>query len=49
MVARRKDVNTGEVYADKMEIKTGLVAGEQIITEGYQTIYDGQQITTAAQ
>jgi hypothetical protein len=29
-----------------MEIKSGLTGGEVIITEGYQTVYDGQAVTT---
>ncbi|MFZ1530229.1 MAG: efflux RND transporter periplasmic adaptor subunit [Ferruginibacter sp.] len=46
-VAKKKPVNMGEVYGDRAEIKTGLSAGEQLITEGYQNIYEGQQVTTA--
>jgi membrane fusion protein (multidrug efflux system) len=47
MVAKKKPVNMGEVFGDQAEIKTGLAVGEQLITEGYQTIYEGQQITTS--
>jgi len=46
MVARKKTVNVGEAYNGLMEIKSGLTGGEVIITEGYQTVYDGQSITT---
>jgi RND family efflux transporter MFP subunit len=45
-VARKKSIVTGEAYGDKMEIKSGLTGGEIIITEGYQTVYDGQTVTT---
>ena len=45
-VATRKTVQTGEVYGDKVEIKSGLKAGEQLITSGYQNLYEGQVITT---
>lgn len=45
-VARKKIVIAGEVYEGLMEIKSGLSGGEVIITEGYQTLYDGQNITT---
>ncbi|MGI8584076.1 MAG: efflux RND transporter periplasmic adaptor subunit [Chitinophagaceae bacterium] len=45
-VARKKRVVIGEVYGDKVEIKTGLTAGEQLISEGYQSLYEGQTITT---
>jgi RND family efflux transporter MFP subunit len=46
MIARKKVVITGEAYNGLIEIKSGLTGGELIITEGYQTIYDGQTVTT---
>ena len=46
MVARKKVVLVGEAYDGKIEIKSGLTGGELIITEGYQTVYDGQNVTT---
>lgn len=46
MVARKKVVNVGEAYNGLIEIKSGLTGGELIITEGYQTVYDGQTVTT---
>ena len=46
MVARKKVVITGEAYNGLIEIKSGLTGGELIITEGYQTVYDGQTVTT---
>ena len=45
-IAKKVIVNIGEVYGDKVEIKTGLLGGEQLITEGYLSIYEGQSITT---
>ena len=45
-VAKKKPVVIGEVYGDNVEIKQGLVAGEQLISEGYQSLYEGQVITT---
>ncbi len=45
-VARKKIVITGETYNGLMEIKSGLSGGDIIITEGYQTVYDGQVVTT---
>lgn len=48
LVARKKPVQIGELYGDKLEIKSGLETGDQIITEGYQGLYDGQIITTSA-
>jgi membrane fusion protein, multidrug efflux system len=44
--ARKKTVNVGEVYNGMAEIKMGLTATDQIITEGYQNVYDGQTVTT---
>jgi multidrug efflux pump subunit AcrA (membrane-fusion protein) len=45
-VARKKQVTVGEIYNGLAEIKLGLTGGELIITEGYQTVYDGQAVTT---
>ncbi|MCF3109669.1 efflux RND transporter periplasmic adaptor subunit [Niabella sp. CC-SYL272] len=49
LVARKKRVVVGELYRDKLEIKSGLVNGDQLITEGFQSLYDGQVVTTQAQ
>lgn len=46
MVARKKIVIVGQAYNGYMEIKSGLSGGDVIVTEGYQSIYDGQSITT---
>lgn len=46
MVARKKMVLVGQVYDSKIEIKSGLTGGEKIITQGYQTVYDGQAVIT---
>jgi membrane fusion protein, multidrug efflux system len=48
MVARKKVVIVGEAYGGLMEIKSGLTGGEVVITEGYQTVYDGQAVTTGS-
>jgi RND family efflux transporter MFP subunit len=48
LVARKKPVQIGELYGDKLEIKSGLQTGDQVVTEGYQGLYDGQLITTSA-
>ena len=45
-VASKRNIVIGEVYGDLVEIKTGLKAGEQLITEGYQSLYEGQLIGT---
>ncbi len=48
MKARKKTVNVGEVYSGMIEVKSGLTASDRIITEGYQSVYDGQTVTTVA-
>jgi membrane fusion protein, multidrug efflux system len=45
-VARKKPVNIGEFYDAQIEVKTGLTAGEQLITKGFQGLYEGQLIAT---
>lgn len=47
MIARKRTVEAGESYNGVMEIKSGLAAGDVIITEGYQTVYDGQLVTAS--
>jgi len=49
LVARKKPVEIGQLYADKIEIKSGLQAGDAVIVEGVQGLYDGLPITIAAQ
>jgi RND family efflux transporter MFP subunit len=44
-VAQKRSVVIGEVYGQWAEIKTGLQSGEQIITTGYQNLYEGQSVT----
>ena len=48
MKARKKTVNVGEVYGGMVEVKVGLTASDRVITEGYQSVYDGQTVTTVA-
>lgn len=45
-IARKKPVNIGFLNGDMLEIKTGLNAGDILITEGFQSLYDGQLIVT---
>jgi membrane fusion protein (multidrug efflux system) len=47
MYARKKRVEVGQLYNDRLEIKSGLSAGDMLITDGFQNLYDGQLITTA--
>lgn len=46
MYARKRSVTVGELYNDQLEVKSGLQPGDQLITEGFQNLYDGQLITT---
>jgi RND family efflux transporter, MFP subunit len=48
LVARKKPVIIGQMYGDKLEVKSGLEDGDQLITEGFQGLYDQQLITTDA-
>jgi len=45
LIARKRQVEVGETYNGEILIKNGLHAGDVIITEGYQTVYDGQSIS----
>ena len=47
LVARKRAVTIGEFYANAIEIVSGLSAGEQVVTEGYQNIFDGQFLTVS--
>lgn len=47
MIARKKAVTVGQYYGNNIEILSGLVTGDNIITEGYQSLFDGQNITTS--
>jgi len=49
IVARKRPVLVGESYNGIIEIKSGLKGGDLIITEGYQTVYDGQVVKTNPQ
>lgn len=45
-VAKKQTVMIGEVYGNNVEIKSGLKGGEQLVVEGYQSLYEGQLIST---
>lgn len=49
MVARKRKVEVGQLYGDNIEVKSGLKDGDQLITEGYLGLFDGQLITTNVQ
>ncbi|MFN4285541.1 MAG: efflux RND transporter periplasmic adaptor subunit [Lacibacter sp.] len=45
-IAVKKPVVLGESYGDRIEVKAGLQPGQQLITEGYQSVYDRQLVRT---
>jgi len=45
-VAHKKNVTIGQLYADKIEVTGGLDKDDQLITDGFQGLYEGQLITT---
>jgi RND family efflux transporter MFP subunit len=46
MIASKRAIVIGMMYGDKVEVLSGIKAGDEIITEGYQGLYDEQPITT---
>jgi RND family efflux transporter MFP subunit len=44
MAAKKRYVTIGQMYHDKLQVTSGLEAGDTIISEGYQSLYDGQPI-----
>ena len=45
-IARKKIVIIGEIYGSEIEVLAGLKEGDQLISEGFQSLYDGQLVTT---
>lgn len=46
LIARKHKIVVGELYGDRLEVKSGLVSGDMLITEGFQSLYEGQLLTT---
>jgi RND family efflux transporter MFP subunit len=46
-VARKRTVEIGDFYDALIEVKSGLATGDQLITKGFQGLYEGQLISTA--
>src|SRR6185312_3617929 len=46
LVAKKRDVTIGQLSGDSIEVKSGLQPGDQLITEGFQGLFDGQPIVT---
>jgi membrane fusion protein (multidrug efflux system) len=47
-VAKKRPVTVGLLYGDTLEVKNGLQAGDVLIADGFQGLYDGQLIITDA-
>jgi len=48
-ISVKKPIVIGLMYGDQVEVLSGIQAGDQVITDGYQGLYDQQPITTQAQ
>jgi RND family efflux transporter MFP subunit len=46
LVARKRAIGIGLLNGDILEVKSGLKTGDILITEGFQSLYDGQLIST---
>jgi len=46
LIAKKRPVKIGMMNSDNVEVLSGLQPGDQIITDGYQSLYDGQLVTT---
>lgn len=42
-IAEKRILNTGMIYDEKVEVLSGLKAGEQLITEGAKNIHEGEE------
>jgi RND family efflux transporter MFP subunit len=45
LIARKKTITIGQTYSDKIEVTGGLQQGDQLVTDGFQGLYEGQLIT----
>ena len=46
LIAKKRQIVVGELNGDQLEVKSGLQTGDQLVTEGFQNLYDGQLLTT---
>jgi len=45
LVAHKKSITIGQTYSDKVQVLSGLDTGDQLISDGYQGLYEGQLLT----
>jgi RND family efflux transporter MFP subunit len=45
-ITRKRSINIGEFYDELIEVKSGLAVNDQLITKGFQGLYEGQLLTT---
>jgi len=46
LVAKKRNVTIGQLYGDSIEVKQGLEPGDELVTQGYQGLFDGEPIYT---
>lgn len=46
LLARKRQIEVGELYGNNLEVRSGLKANDALITEGFQGLYDGQLVVT---
>jgi membrane fusion protein, multidrug efflux system len=46
LLARKRQIEVGELYGNNLEVKAGLKPNDALITEGFQGLYDGQLVVT---
>jgi membrane fusion protein (multidrug efflux system) len=48
LIARKRKVVIGELYGERLEVKSGLQSGDVLISDGFQNLYEGQLLITNA-
>ncbi len=46
LIARKRKVVVGELYGERLEVRSGLQPGDILIIEGFQNLYEGQPVIT---
>jgi membrane fusion protein, multidrug efflux system len=47
LVARKRQLEIGELYGNNLEVRGGLQKNDALVTEGFQGLYDGQPLITS--